>query len=275
MKTMALIMMAAGMAAAAPAPSLISVRLTMQSDVFVSGEGYTGYVTVDNSSADDIDVGNPDSPDRLFVELFRASDKKQYDRISNRPFVVSFSLKSGEGLRLETILADHYAFPDTTRYFARAVLVHAGTRYESSLKSFDIVPGLRDGGAVQMFKEKPGLKREYELVHWVRNQVEHLFLKAKDSGAENRIWRTSDLGPILRVTPPKISVLTSGEVIVLHRATQSAFIRSEFWSLPEAFEFHEHEVMADPDTVGAERVKEIYKESGGTEPVKKAWWKFW
>ena len=46
MKTMALIMMAAGMAVAAPAPSLISVRLTMKSDVFVSGEGYTGYVNV-------------------------------------------------------------------------------------------------------------------------------------------------------------------------------------------------------------------------------------
>ena len=275
MKVIVFFAMAAFAAAAAPAPSLIAVRLTMQSDVFVSGEGYTAFVNVDNSSADEIDVGNPGSPDRLFVELFRASDKSQYERTSDRPFVVPFSLKSGEGLRLETILADHYAVPDTTRYFARAVLVHSGTRYESSLKSFDVVPGMPCGGAVQMFKEKPGLKRQYELVYWVRNQMEHIFLKAKDSGAESRVWRTSDLGPILRMTPPKISVLVSGEVIVLHRATQSAFIRSEFWSLPEAFEFHEHEVMTDPDTVGAERVKELYKESGGSEPVKKAWWKFW
>jgi len=275
MKSMLLFAMAAFSLAAAPSPSLISVRLSMKSDAFVTGESYGAFINVDNSSADDIDVGRPGSPDVLFVELFRASDKAQYNRISNRPFVVSFSLKSGEGLRLETVLADHFAFPDTTRYLARAVLVHSGMRYESSLKSFDVVPGLLDGNAVQMFKEQPGLKREYELVHWVRDQVEHLFLRVKDTGTENRIWRTSDLGPILRVTPPKISVLKSGEVIVLHRATQSAFIRSEFWSLPEAFEFHEHEVMADPDTVGADRVKELYKESGGTEPVKKAWWKFW
>lgn len=275
MKIGAIVMMAAIMASAAPLPSLIDVRISMLSDVFVEGEGYTAFINVDNSSADEIDVGRASSPDLLFVELFRASDKKQYERTQDRPFVISFSLKSGEGLRLETTLADHFAFPDTTRYFARAVLVHAGTRFESSLKSFDVVPGMRCGGAVQMFKEKPGLKRQYELAYWVRNKVEHLFLKAKDSGTTNSVWRTSDLGPILRMTQPKISVLTSGEVIVLHRATQSAFIRSEFWSLPEAFEFHEHEIMADPDTVGAERVKELYKESGGAEPVKKAWWKFW
>jgi hypothetical protein len=29
------------------------------------------------------------------------------------------------------------------------------------------------------------------------------------------------------------------------------------------------------DVAGAARVKELYKESGGVEPVKKAWWKFW
>lgn len=262
-------------AAAAPLPSLINVRIAMLSDVFVEGEGYTAFINVDNSSADEIDVGRADSPDFLFVELFRASDKKQYERVVDRPFVVPFKLKSGEGLRLEAVLADHFGFPDNTRYFARAVLVHAGSRYESSLKSFDIVPGMRCGGAVQMFKEEPGLKRQYELVYWVRNKVEHLFLKAKDTGKKNAVWRTSDLGPLLRMTEPKISVLPTGEVIVLHRVTQSAFIRSEFWSLPDAFEFHEHEVMEDPDTVGAERVKELYRESGGAEPVKKAWWKFW
>lgn len=276
MRLMLLTFCAAMAAAAAPSTSLISVRLDMAADVFVVGEGCNGTIDIANSSVDEISVGYPNSQDRLFVELFRASDKVQYPRRGDSPFVAPFTLKPGEGLKLETILADHYAFPDNIRYFARAVLVHAGMRYESPLKSFDLVPGLPDGGAVQLFKEKPGLKREYELVHWVRNRIEHLFLKARDVGdGEERIWRTSDLGPLLRVTKPKISVLQSGEVIVLHRATQNAFIRSEFWSLPEAFEFHEHEVMSDPDTVGAERVKEIYKESEGAKPVKKAWWKFW
>ena len=64
-------------------------------------------------------------------------------------------------------------------------------------------------------------------------------------------------------------------MITLHRATQDAFIRTVFWSLPDAFEFQEHEQMIDPDVAGAERVKELYRESGGVEPARKAWWKFW
>ena len=57
--------------------------------------------------------------------------------------------------------------------------------------------------------------------------------------------------------------------------TQDAFVRSEFWSLPDVFEFHMHEKMLDPDVAGAARVRELYKDAGGVEPVKKAWWKFW
>ena len=72
-----------------------------------------------------------------------------------------------------------------------------------------------------------------------------------------------------------MSVLPSGEVITLHRATQDAFIRTVFWSLPEAFEFQEHEEMLDPDVAGTARVKELYEESGGEAPVKTSWWKYW
>ena len=35
---------------------------------------------------------------------------------------------------------------------------------------------------MQMFSNKPGLKRIFELVYWTRGQREHLFLKARDEG---------------------------------------------------------------------------------------------
>ena len=126
-----------------------------------------------------------------------------------------------------------------------------------------------------MFANKEGLRRDFELVHWGRDKVDHLFLKARDAGNSTRVWTTTDLGPYLSMTRPKVSVLPSGEVMTLHRTTQDAFIRTEFWSLPDVFEFNLHELMLDPDVAGAERVKELYKEAGGVEPVKKAWWKFW
>ena len=104
------------------------------------------------------------------------------------------------------------AFEKTTRYFARAVLIHGGMRFESPLRTFDVVPGMKCGGALQMFEGHDGLKRTFELVHWSRNRIEHLFLKARDHGTSNRRWATADLGPLLRVTPPKVSVMRTGEV---------------------------------------------------------------
>jgi hypothetical protein len=256
-------------------PSEITVKIDLAHTSYVSGERIRAVVDVANASADAIDVGKVDSPDALILELFRASDRYQYGKQSNKPFVVPFALLSGEGQKLETFIADYFPFADDTRYLVRAVLIHKGMRFESAYKSFDIVPGMRLARAIQMFASRPELTRRFELVHWSRNQVEHIFLKVNDSGSSVRRWRTTDLGPILRVTPPKISVLKTGEIIVLHRTTQDAFIRSEFWSMPDVFEFHEKELMADPDIAGAERVKALYKEAGGVEPVKKAWWKFW
>ena len=255
--------------------SELTVKLELQKGDYVEGERIKAVVDVANASPDPIDARGPDSPDHLFLELYRASDRYQFDKVSDTPFAEPFALLSGEGQLLDVHFADHFEIKETTRYFARAVLIHKLTRYESSLKSFNVVPGLRCGGAVQMFSNREGLRREFELVHWGRGKVEHLFLKAKDAGLSSRAWTTTDLGPYLSDTRPKVSVLPSGEVITLHRTTQDAFIRTEFWSLPDVFEFNLHELMLDPDVAGAARVKELYKESGGVEPVKKAWWKFW
>ena len=159
------------------------------------------------------------------------------------------------------------------RYLARAVLVHDGARFESSLVSFDVVPGMRVGGAMQMFSNRPGLKRVFEIAYWTRGQREHLFLKAHDE--HGKMWRTTDLGVLLRITDPKISVMPNGEVVVLHRATQDQFLRTVFWSLPDELVLRTQEPMVDPDVAGAKRMKDLYMESGGVTPVKKSWWKFW
>lgn len=259
----------------AAAPSEITVQLKMVHDQYVEGERIRAIVDVANASADVIDCRTEASKDRLVIELYRASDKYQFEKASDMPFTAGFALLSGEGQKLETFLGDHFSFQQSTHYQARAVLVHAGMRYESALKTFDVVPGMNCGSALQLFERREDLKREFELVNWGRDKAEHLFLKVHDRGSLPRRWTTYDLGPVLRVTRPKISVLPTGVVVTLHRATRDSFIRTEFWSLPGAFEFHEHEVMMDPEVVGAERVKEVYKESGGVEPVKKAWWKFW
>ena len=263
--------------AAVTPPSEITVRLEMAHDEYVEGESVDAVVSVFNQGIGAVDVGSEDSSDRLFVEVYRANDGHQLETVpgDSRRFVAPFALRTGKSQKLATRLGDHYAFPDQTRYLARAVLVRGGVRYESPYKSFDVVPGMAAGSAMQMFVRRPGLQRMFQLVYWGRDKVEHLFLKASDSGTSRRRWHTTDLGPVLRMTTPKISVMGTGEVQVLHRATQELFLRTEFWSMPDAFELHSREQMVDPDVAGAERVKGMYRGTGIGEPPKAKWYEFW
>ena len=198
----------------------------------------------------------------------------QLTRTSKRPFVARFRIDSSEGQKLETFLGDHYGLREPNRYLAKPVLVHNGMRYEGAVRAFDVVDGIKLVGALQLFKNRPGLQRELALVYWSRNHSEHLFLKSGDVGDGDRKWETRDLGPILRIERPSLSVMPGGEVVVLHRLNQDQFVRSEFWSLPDTLEFRIRETVRDPETAGTARVRELYKE-GGIKPKENPWWKFW
>ena len=256
------------------AVSEIKVDLRLSGDDFVSGERVRGVVDIANSSPGKVSVGYANSEDSFFVEVFRASDMSQLTRIGDRPFVARFRIDSSEGQKLETFLGDHYALRETSRYLAKPVLVHRGVRYEGAPRAFDVVDGVKTVGAMQMFSNRPGLQREFSVVYWNRNHSEHVFLTARDSGTSSKFWETRDLGPILRIEKPSISILPGGEVIVLHRLNRDQFVRTEFWSLPDALEYRRREAVGDPETAGTARVREMYKESG-VKPKKNPWWKFW
>ena len=256
------------------ATSEIKVNLRLDGSDFVSGERIRGVVDVANSSPDRVSVGYANSDDLFFIEVSRASDRSQLTRLGKRPFVARFRVDSNEGQKLETFLGDHYALREPSRYLAKPVLVHAGVRYEGAVRAFDVVEGIRIAGAMQMFANRKGLQRNFSLVYWSRNRAEHLFLRSQDAGLSTRAWETRDLGPMLRIGEPTVSILPGGEVVVLHRLNADQFVRNEFWSLPDAFEFRVRETVRDPETAGTARVRELYKESG-VKPKDNPWWKFW
>ena len=255
--------------------SEITVDLRLDESTYVAGERMRCVVDVRNMSPDKISVGRADSPDHLLIEVFRASDHEQMDRRRNRPFVSPFKLDSNEGQKLEAFLADHYPLEVHKRYLARPVLVHGGTRFEGLFRSFDVVPGTRVSGAMQMFSNRKGLSREFELLRWSRQGTDHLFLAAKDSGENGRKWVTTDIGPVMNVTKPTISIMPSGEVIVLHRNGIDSLVRSMFWSLPDALELRSRELVLDPETAGQRRIQQQYGEPGSVKPADRPWWKFW
>ena len=254
--------------------SEIKVDIKLTSSDYVSGERIRAIIDIANSSPEKVSVGYSNSKDRFFVEVYRAGDLYPLTRISSSPFVSPFRIESSEGQKLETFLGDHYALRESNRYLAKPVLVHGGVRFEGTVRAFDVVDGVRLAGAMQMFANRRGLQREFSVVYWARGGTEHLFLKAQDAGNSKRTWETRDLGPILRMEKPSVSILQSGEVIVLHRLNSDQFVRSEFWSLPDALEFRLREAVGDPETAGTSRVRELYK-NGGIKPKENPWWKIW
>ena len=254
--------------------SEIRVDLQLDFSDYVSGERVRGVVDIANSSPDKVSVGYSNSKDLFFVEVYRANDMHQLTRLGKKPFVARFRIDSSEGQKLETFLGDHYALREPSRYMAKPVLVHNGTRYEGAPRVFDVVEGIRVTGAMQMFANRKGLHRNFSVVYWSRKHSEHLFLRAYDSGTSDAKWETRDLGPMLRIGNPTVSILPGGEVVVLHRLNQDQFIRSEFWSVPDALEFRMRETMQDPETAGTSRVRELYKENG-VKAKDHPWWKFW
>ena len=267
----ALAALAAGVSAAT---SEIKVDIRLDHSDYVSGERIRAVVDVANSSPVKVSCGYSNSRDRLLVEVYRAGDMKQLSRVYRRDFVSRFRIDSSEGQKLETFLGDHYDLREPSRYLARPVLVHGGMRYEGAMRAFDIVEGVKIVGAMQMFSNRRGLQREFSLSYWSRNRSEHLFLSARDTGSSSRRWETRDLGAMLRLDKPSVSILPTGEVVVLHRLNQDQFVRSEFWSLPDALEFRMRESVQDPATAGTSRVRELYKD-GGVKPKVNPWWKFW
>lgn len=271
----ALLLAVASACRAGASISEIKVDLKLDASSYVVGERVRGVVEIVNGSPDIIQVDYAGSEDHFVIEVFRKSDGLQLDRVVRRRFTAPFRLSHNEGQKLEVRLADHYGLTANGAYNVRAVLVHRDTRYEGPIRSFDIVPGMKLAGALQLFKEPEGQRREFEIAKWSRNGKEHVFLKSRDVAPVERTWPTFDLGPYMKINPPVISILTNGEVLTVHRLDPQNFMRTDFWSLPDRLVARGGIPIRDPETAGQDRVQEVFNNGKPVEATDSSWWKFW
>ena len=256
--------------------SELSIDIRMDEGQYVLGERLRGIVDVKNVSPKTLRVGYADSLDKVILEVFRASDMKQLKRRKDSgPMVADFTLKTNEGQKLEVLLGDHFVLTEPRRYLVRPVLVHNGFRYEGAYRVFEIVPGIAIAEAMQMFSNNVGKERRFRLLQWARRGVDHLFLSACDEGGEKRSLGTIDIGAMIKASPHTISILENGMVIIIHRNGVDSFVRSEFWSLSNVLKLKNRMLVSDPATAAQNRVRELYKESGGVKADPRPWWKFW
>ncbi len=255
----------------------ITVGITLAYNAFVLGEPVLIQVEALNATRDMLDVGGEDSKDTALIEISRVGQFGDLKPINPAPVAGKFKLKPGEKFAYKLELDKWYPLVQEGKYLVRFVIVHGGMRYETQQKSFDVVPGLPLKDAVQMFVSKQKLRRVFKLVYWHRNQADRLFLRIEDDPG-NRIWDSIDLGSMMRSEPAKIDISPEGEVTVVHRSTQDAYIRTVLWSLPDSVEIVERNNLLDPEISASQRVKSLYGEAadeGEKAKEKKPFWKFW
>ena len=254
----------------------VDVSLTMGYTVYVVGEPVLVQFDILNATRDRIRAGVPDAADTVLLEISTGGRYNEVKAFNTVPIAGAVELKPGEAFQRKVELDKWFPLVAEGKYLARLVVVHGGMRYASPERSFDVVPGMPVIQAVQMFVNKPKLKRLFRLVHWHRNQTDRLFLRIEDE-PDAKVWDTIDLGILLRTTEPKIDLSPEGEVTVLHRSTQDAFIYTVIWSLPENVEVMERKPLLDPDISASQRVRSVYGEMSEDtkKDVKKPWWKIW
>lgn len=254
----------------------ISVSLKLDHTEYVAGEKIRAVLSVINASTEELHGNAPGAPDTLFIEAYSQTLGESLERISNEVLTVEFAIDPSHRQDFEIFADRHFSFLREQHYMIRPVLVHGRTRYEGSWRAFSVVPGMRLLESVQVFSNAPGLRRDFSLVYWGRNRLEHLFLKVQDTSPEGRFYHTTeDLGPIMRVSPPAVAVRPDGEVVVTRRIAQDSFARSVFWSLPDVFEHQSTETLVDPDVAGSAAMKATYKEGGAVKAKERPWWQFW
>lgn len=263
----------AGFAPVAGAQQL-EVNLTLAYTTFITGEPVLAQFDVLNATRDLLQVEQRSS-DTAFVEITRGGLYNELPAIRTDPIAGAFEIKPGQAFQEKVELDKWFPLVEEGRYVARLIVVHGGMRYESLRRSFDVVPGIRVKDGVQMFVHQAQLRRMFKLVHWNRNQTDRLFLRIEDEPGR-KVWDTIDLGVVLRIADPKLDIAPDGEVTVVHRATQDAFVRTVVWSLPDSVEVAERNQLLDPEISATRRVRALYGDPQKEEKdEKKAWWKFW
>jgi hypothetical protein len=252
----------------------IDVRLELSHNVYILGEPIVIKVSLANNSRNAL-ILEAGSADKVEIEITRETDKEELDSRNSAPFFPAMKINPGQMAQQNIEIDKWFTLCDTGKYLISVVALKGGMRFETRKRAFDIVPGIPLKEGLQMFVDKQHLQRKFQLVYWMREQANRLFLRIEDSPTA-QAWDTIDLGVLSKVTEPKLDISPKGEVTVIHRSTQDAFIRTVIWSLPKAIEIAERNVLVDPEVSSSERVRSLYSEMQKEEKkADKPWWKFW
>lgn len=235
----------------------VSVGMALEVNSYVLGEEIPVRVLVRNNTAREITLGKGETPAGVMT-VVRSRDPQRRALTGDprgclpKPLV----LKPNEERIFDLDLSKTVSLSREGAYLVSFGVIFQGTRYDTTVRELELVPGSLVAEGVQLFAKVPGRQRHFALVRWPRNHVDRLFLRIYDTPDE-RVFKTVMLGAYLPISKPRLNIAPSGEVVVLHRATPDYYVRSVFWSLPDEFIRRSSQDLLDPATADSARLKGI------------------
>ena len=157
-------------------------------------------------------------------------------RLGKEPLIRNAKLEPGEQRDIAIDLSRRYNLGGVGRYLVRAVIKHNNRFYMSDKVMLDVVEGIEVAKTVRGVRGYEDTTRNYSLRYWKRGKHEYLFLTVDDN--PTRINQgVFQLGRLLRVDTPRITVDRKGNVMILHRSSPDCFIRTKFKSDGEGVRF--------------------------------------
>jgi hypothetical protein len=205
----------------------VSVDVTLDQDVFLSGEAMQVTVRVTNRSGQTLQLGN----DQEWL-AFSIESKEGFVVVKKGEVPVDgeFTLESSKRAIKQVDLAPYFSFPKAGRYSVTAsvIIKDWNQQISSAPKPFDIIQGSKmweqevglplPAGAVNQTPEL----RKYTL-HQANYLRKRLMLYVQVSDANGKIYRVFPIGPMLSFGQPEPQVDKLSNLHVLFRDGQRSY----------------------------------------------------
>ena len=152
------------------------------------------------------------------------------------PIIKGIDIDPGRDREMVVELTRWYNLATEGRYMVRAVLHKDGKMITSPKTVVEIVPGIELKKTSRSVAGYDELIRTYSLRYWKRGRLEVLFLSI-DEEPTGINYGVFELGPLLRVQAPSLSVSRKGRVEIRHQRSADCFVRTKLQSGRHRVEF--------------------------------------
>lgn len=218
-------------------PADVRLHLELEQSSCLQFEGVLGVVTVRNDTDSPLLIGDASRPGRVALEF---DVTREGDDIVPKgrptPIVDNVIIKPDETRRLAVDVSRWYNMNRMGRYIVRAVLRKGHRMTHSQRQMIDIVRGLEIASKTRRVPGYADLSRTYSLRYWKRGRHEYVFLVVNEepSGLNYGVFQ---LGRIIRVSKPALSVDRKGKVEIRHQCGPDCYIRTVFKSKRDGVHF--------------------------------------